>query len=394
MAPSRFSKLLVQELASNIANSFSDNVDPVLTEAVPRSSLPTWNQVGARVKLFGRQLVTGHPRGAIAALAALRNDVRSMYFYRRAPHSFFVREAERYGFAEFLYERLADDDSRNLLLKLLAYRILGHTRVKLPRNTPEFWESLARVNKLISGGETIKSADRFDLILLDLKELGTNARCFTTPTAALHLCVQEQYAYRKGGIACKVAEGDIVIDAGACWGDSSLYFAGLAGDKGKVYCFEFIPSNLSILRRNFTLNPHLASRINVVERPIWERTGHTLYYLDRGPGSYVAWKKTSDQCVACETLSIDDLVREKNLPRVDFIKMDIEGAELPALKGAENTLKEFKPKLAISAYHKQDDFETIPRYLESLDLGYCYYLEHHTIHLYETVLYAVADRRP
>jgi FkbM family methyltransferase len=229
--------------------------------------------------------------------------------------------------------------------------------------------------------------------MLDMSELGIDVRFFTTPSAALHLCVQQQYGYVRGGVACKIEEGDIAIDAGGCWGDSALYFATLVGDKGKVYCFEFIPANLAILRRNFALNRHLLSRIEVIERPLWERTGRTLYYLDRGPGSYVGWEKTSDQSVACETLAIDDLVREKNLPRVDFIKMDIEGAEVPALKGAENTLRAFKPKLAISAYHKDDDFESIPKYLESLDLGYRYYLDHHTIHLYETVLYAVADQQ-
>jgi hypothetical protein len=92
------------------------------------------------------------------------------------------------------------------------------------------------------------------------------------------------------------------------------------------------------------------------------------------------------------TTTIDDTVRELGLPRVDFIKMDIEGAELNALKGAEHSIREFYPKLAISLYHSIEDFSTIPRYLTSLGLNYKYYLEHHTIYENETVLFAVPQK--
>jgi hypothetical protein len=70
--------------------------------------------------------------------------------------------------------------------------------------------------------------------------------------------------------------------------------------------------------------------------------------------------------------------------------MDIEGAELEALKGAKKTLLLFKPKLAISVYHNLHDLWTIPQWIESLDLGYQFYLRHFTIHSEETVLFAKA----
>ncbi|SFU68912.1 FkbM family methyltransferase [Nitrosospira multiformis] len=69
--------------------------------------------------------------------------------------------------------------------------------------------------------------------------------------------------------------------------------------------------------------------------------------------------------------------------------MDIEGAELNALKGAEDTILRCRPKLAISLYHSIDDFKTIPRYLNSPGLSYKYYLDHHTIYENETVLFAI-----
>jgi hypothetical protein len=73
---------------------------------------------------------------------------------------------------------------------------------------------------------------------------------------------------------------------------------------------------------------------------------------------------------------------------VDFIKMDIEGAELPALKGAVETIKKFKPQLAIAIYHNMEDFTAIPKWIKGLGLGYQLYLGHYTIHGEETVIFA------
>ena len=68
--------------------------------------------------------------------------------------------------------------------------------------------------------------------------------------------------------------------------------------------------------------------------------------------------------------------------------MDIEGAELEALKGAEQIIRNFKPKLAICAYHKPEDLYTLPELIKSFRDDYVFYLRHYTDTLYETVLYA------
>jgi hypothetical protein len=88
------------------------------------------------------------------------------------------------------------------------------------------------------------------------------------------------------------------------------------------------------------------------------------------------------------TLSIDDFVKRNRIPKVDFIKMDIEGAELSALRGAVETLKTSKPKLAIAVYHDVNDLVQIPTFLSELNLGYRFHLDHYTIHSEETVLFA------
>jgi hypothetical protein len=82
------------------------------------------------------------------------------------------------------------------------------------------------------------------------------------------------------------------------------------------------------------------------------------------------------------------LVSEGAMGRIDFIKMDIEGSELSALQGAESALRRWRPKLAISLYHRPEDFFSIPLWLDSLGAGYEFFLDHYSIHHEETVLYA------
>jgi hypothetical protein len=130
-----------------------------------------------------------------------------------------------------------------------------------------------------------------------------------------------------------------------------------------------------------------------VEAPVSDKSGHELFIEGSGPGTRIVPKSSAVGAASVRTVAIDDVVERENLEQVDFVKMDIEGSELAALQGAEKTLRKFRPTLAVSVYHNLSDFWTIPRYLESLDLGYKFYLRHFTIHAEETVLFAVAEER-
>ena len=89
-----------------------------------------------------------------------------------------------------------------------------------------------------------------------------------------------------------------------------------------------------------------------------------------------------------EGCSIDNILHGS---RVDFIKMDIEGAELNALRGAEKSIRRYHPSLAVCAYHRTDDLITLPQYINSLG-GYHLYLRKHGLtHEYDLVLYAVPE---
>jgi FkbM family methyltransferase len=289
---------------------------------------------------------------------------------------------------ERFYNLLQDDYSKQLLIELLKYRVLGGYHVKLPLNDKKYWDQYSSVDKkFLKERRTIRTG-KWYLNRYRLQGLNGPLDFHGHPVGILNTFLLEHYAYKKGGRVIRVQPGDMVIDAGSCWGEVALYFADHTGAEGKVYCFEFTPDNLEILEQNISLNQHLADRIEVVSKALWDQSEEILSYGAHGPSTSLVRDTKRERTLEVSTLSIDDFVKDEGIARVDFIKMDIEGAELRALQGAEKTIRTFKPKLAISLYHKEDDFIVIPDYLDKLGLGYEFFLDHFTIHSWETVLFA------
>lgn len=290
---------------------------------------------------------------------------------------------------EKFYALLADDGSKKLLIQILAYRILGFTKVKLPVNTPDFWNGIKEIEALADESRFLESKFmNWHLPLIDLNKKGLPVQFYFLPVGAYTDFFLKQYEYSNGSGKIKAEKGDYVVDAGGCWGDTALYFAGEVGETGKVFTYEFIPSNLTILETNLSLNPDLERRVNLIRRPVWEKTDETMYYIDNGPGSRVFMKEETAYDGKVSSLSIDDLVAANSIPRIDFIKMDIEGAEPYALRGAVKTISKFRPKLAIAIYHSLSDFVNIPKFIHELGLGYEFHLAHCSIHEEETILFA------
>ena len=303
--------------------------------------------------------------------------------------------ARRYEDLEDFYARLADQPSRQWLVKLFAYRALGFRRVRLPRNAAAYAAGIALASSWAKPGTALPIRFQgLSLPLMDLAPAGVPLRLHASGAGLACVWVQRQYEYNQGGVHVAASPGDIVIDAGACWGDTTLYFAHRVGPQGRVLAAEFIPSNLEILRKNVDLNHAATDTIEIIEHPLWRTSGKRLWYVDWGPGSRVTDDPARFNADGeCTTLSIDDLARERGVSKVDFIKMDIEGAEYDALAGAQDVLQRFRPRLAISLYHRPSDFVTIPRYLDSLGLNYRFYLDHHTLYMNESVLFAIPEGR-
>lgn len=290
---------------------------------------------------------------------------------------------------EFLFEKLNDRD-KNLLVKLIAYRKLGFRKVQLPTNNAGYWASFDKVDKLKDSKDRLDPHFKhFVLEKFSLQQLGYDISMYYRSPGVVTDFVLEQYAYKeKGSPIVQADKGDVVIDAGGCWGDTALYFADKVGEHGSVYSFEFIPNNIKIFEQNVSLNPHLKNRIHLVPNPLSNVSDVPVYYFDNGPGSKVSMKPFSEQTGQTMTSTIDDFVLRNNISKVDMIKMDIEGAELPALEGALNTIRTFKPKLAIAIYHSMNDLVSIPKWILEQKLGYQVFIDHFTIHAEETICFA------
>ena len=162
-------------------------------------------------------------------------------------------------------------------------------------------------------------------------------------------------------------QGGVVIEAGAYDGATAAIFS----DFGyKVYTFEMD-------KLSFEKAKQLADEKNfVIENMGLGSYNHEMHYRSNdGEGNRL---DNSGNDVA-KVVSIDSYVREKKIPHVDFIKLDVEGAELDVLEGAKATIALYKPILALSAYHKLDDFWTLTNFVKSIRPDYEFALRHYPV---------------
>lgn len=290
---------------------------------------------------------------------------------------------------QFLYETWADEASRLLMLDLLAYRVLGAQHVRLPTNNTQYWEAIRTLqNCMVEKHVYPISFLQWKLSRFNLAPVGFPVTLLAHELNVLCTFLLEMYRYSTASAVVEIEPGDVVIDFGACWGDTALYAACKTGSAGQVHSFEIEPENLAVLNKNLEMNPHLQKTIHWMPRAAWRQSGVMLTFQGQGPGTSLI--KSPSSIAQVQSITLDDYVQEKNLDRVDFVKMDIEGSELAALEGARITLARYRPKLAVSLYHQDEDLLNIPRFVQSLGLGYKLYLGHFTIHQEETVLFATA----
>ena len=186
----------------------------------------------------------------------------------------------------------------------------------------------------------------------------------------VHDVYYNQYEHRN----VTLAPGDVIIDAGAFIGDTAVLFRHKLGGHCEIHSFELLDENLALLQHNLERNGAVDGPGKVVINKIalTDVTGGEIVIApgrSQGATSIFGQDAGGDRV---GTVTLDDYVRQNNLPRVDFIKMDIEGAELPALHGARETIRRFKPRLAICLYHKWDDAITIPKFIRSLGVSYSF----------------------
>ncbi len=141
----------------------------------------------------------------------------------------------------------------------------------------------------------------------------------------------------------EIKEGDVVFDIGANIGYYTLMFAKLVGPKGKVYAFEPDPTNFSLLEKNVKINNY--KNVILINKAVGNKTGKIKLYLsEENHGMHRVYEsKYCKRAVDIDIIKLDDLFN-KGI-KLNFIKMDIEGAEIDAIKGMSKLLNKNKPKM-------------------------------------------------
>jgi FkbM family methyltransferase len=167
----------------------------------------------------------------------------------------------------------------------------------------------------------------------------------------------------------RIRPGDIVLDAGANVGvfTRKALWAGAS----KVIAIEPAPENLECLRRNF-VSEIADGRVILYPKGVWDKDDVLKLRVDANNSARDTFVREIEnaQFIEAPLTTIDKLVAELRLPKVDFIKMDIEGAERRAVIGARNTIAKYHPGMALCTYHIQGDATMLPKLVHDAFSGY------------------------
>lgn len=283
---------------------------------------------------------------------------------------------------ESTYNSFSDEYSKEIFLMVIVYRLFDDVKLRFPLYYTFDFRDNNKFDYLLIDDKILKTS-QFELQKFDLNKLGVNLKLWGNACGIAIDFILQQYSYE--GVIAK--EGDYVIDGGACFGDTSLYYADLVKENGKVFAFEFLKENLDVFNKNMELNPQYKNVVEIIERPLGPKSNQMLYAKEEGSATRVtnSFVEGSKQYAS---ITIDDFVKEKNVPKIDVIKLDVEGCEMDVLRASANTIKTFNPQLAICLYHRDSDFWNIPKFIKELVPEYKLYLKHNTVSTGETVLYA------
>ena len=172
----------------------------------------------------------------------------------------------------------------------------------------------------------------------------------------------------------RVRPGDTVLEIGGWVGCFARQAA--RDGAGLVIAMEPEPTNLECFRRN--LRAELAAgQVELIEKAAWSESGAKVRFgvpeIDPEGNtdlSLESFMPMEDGPIEVETITIDDVVEQRGLQRVDLIQMDIEGSERFALRGARKTLQRFAPDLILCLHHLPDDHEVLTALVREINPTY------------------------
>lgn len=247
----------------------------------------------------------------------------------------------------------------------------------------------------------IHNFDELKIIIPGIEEQDTYIICMNAETESNLLSLRfpqkgivrlietmDEYQYFDDTILKSHSKGDpeVFIDGGSCDLNTSLSFLDwVDNDVERIIAFECDRNGITECKHKMSTDVRLVSCVTLIEKGLWSEDTKQFFYEDECTSSSRIIEEGTDK-TSIETTSIDNVLQGD---KVTFIKMDIEGAELEALKGAKESIKKWHPILAISVYHKLEDIVTIPEYIKEIAPDYRLYLRNYHEDGTETVLYAI-----
>lgn len=203
----------------------------------------------------------------------------------------------------------------------------------------------------------------------------------------------------------ELGDKEVLVDGGAFDGDSIEQFLRATGGRfDHVYAFEPSPETAAscrarVARLQSEFLPDLSGRIDVIERGLWDKEATLLFNPTQyGPKETALYANAplaghviesgmtqhlyrpedeSDGSFSIHTTSIDAVCEKPPT----LIKLEVEGSELKALQGARNTIAQHRPRLAVSMYHKPEDFIELLTFVRDSGQGYRMSLLQHNPHV-------------
>ena len=182
--------------------------------------------------------------------------------------------------------------------------------------------------------------------------------------------------YELGNV--KINKGDIIFDCGASMG---LFSIMVANFDCTCYAFEPMPANITWLTEVVKVNPHIILApyaIGDKDEKVWFDNSEITSVITK-----ISASNKHNSIIQIDCITLDSFVKKNKINRVDFIKADIEGAERLLLKGAQQILREFAPKISICKYHLPDDPEVLSNLI--LEANPNYIIEEKYMKLYAHV---------
>ncbi len=143
-----------------------------------------------------------------------------------------------------------------------------------------------------------------------------------------------------------VKKGDYVLEIGAYIGMYAIKMAELVGEAGKVIAIEAINQNFEILKKNIVDNN--CKNIIPVQKAVWNKKDILSFYSNKKQdNSAIKGIVNTENKIDIESDTVDNILKDNNIERIDFIRIQVNGAEDKVLEGMKETLKQ-KPKLMIT----------------------------------------------